>query len=247
MTLTVYVGYDEREHEAYRVCRDSLLSDKVDVVPLNHRDLRRANLFSRRWLVDSQGQYWDKEDGKAFSTQFSHSRFLVPMIHRRGWCAFVDCDFLFLERAELMLGEADDRYAVMCRKFMLSGEEEGTKMDGMRQSWYPRKLWSSLMLINCDHPAWGRLSVGRVNTQDGGYLQQMLWLEPHEIGPLHNAWNRIPGIDTEEEVAAARAIHYSLGGPWLPGYEEGPGAALWHRAYANLPAGADLYSEHATF
>ena len=48
--LTVIVGYDEREKDAWLVCRDTLIknsSEPINVIPLKHKDLRRSGWFDR--------------------------------------------------------------------------------------------------------------------------------------------------------------------------------------------------------
>ena len=43
--------------------------------------------------------------------------------------------------------------------------KESTKMDGQRQTVYPRKNWSSMMLVNCSHPANKELTKELVNDE----------------------------------------------------------------------------------
>ncbi|KAL4196273.1 hypothetical protein AMTRI_Chr04g245330 [Amborella trichopoda] len=42
----------------------------------------------------------------------------------------------------------DDKYAIMCVKHEYT-QKESTKMDGIVQTVYPRKNWSSIVLYNC--------------------------------------------------------------------------------------------------
>ena len=106
MNYPIYIGYDQREHAAYMVCKDSIQrkvwedSPEYDVYALAHKELRREGHFDRPWIIDEKGQFWDKRDGRPFSTEFSHSRFLTPKLAwnagYRDLVMFVDCDFLFL-------------------------------------------------------------------------------------------------------------------------------------------------------
>src|SRR3546814_20155024 len=67
----VFVGWDQREDDAYQVCRKSLI--RHSSVPLYVRKLDRRNLswpgdqgiFTRRW-PPSKGQMVDRADGKPF-------------------------------------------------------------------------------------------------------------------------------------------------------------------------------------
>ena len=103
---SVYVGYDSREQEAYDVCEFTLKKYNgvnVEVYKLDHRMLRRYNWFSRRWLIDEDGQYWDEEDGKPFSTEFSHSRFLAPYMAKRHYAEDGSCGTLDIRPINLSL------------------------------------------------------------------------------------------------------------------------------------------------
>src|SRR3990167_8765847 len=152
----VYVGFDSREQEEYEICKYSLGKSGVPVEKLEHRDLRKRGYFYRPWLISSNGQYIDLVDCKPFSTEFSHTRFLTPILARdagiKGWVLSCDSDMIFMNK----LGELDDyldeRYAVQVVMHQNS-LEEGMKMDNMRQESYPRKLWSSLIAWNMKHPA----------------------------------------------------------------------------------------------
>lgn len=221
--MLFYIGCDEREKEAYEVCRRSILNHAPDtvVVPLWHRQLRKQGLFWREWRIDGDGQYWDVTDGKPFSTQFSHSRFLTPHLARRDypqakWAAFVDCDFLFRRNVAELFAAAKPDCAVMCVKHDQPATG-GKKMDGMRQTSYARKNWSSLMLFNVRHEANARLTTECVNEADGSWLHQFGWLNDDQIGALPRGWNHLVGID--DPANAVNAAHFTLGGPW---FEEWP-------------------------
>jgi|ETNvirnome_2_130_1030620.scaffolds.fasta_scaffold00094_10 hypothetical protein len=66
-TLTVYIGWDPRDHAAYAVAVESLkahASVAVDIRPLVDRELRRSGVYWRSYSVDHRGQMWDAADGK---------------------------------------------------------------------------------------------------------------------------------------------------------------------------------------
>ena len=186
-------------------------------------------MFYRPWRIDEDGQYWDEVDGKPFSTEFSHSRFLVPEIARRnnlsGWVLFCDCDFLFLSNVCEVFDYCDDDYAVMCVKHNYH-PEEAIKMDGMLPQDYNKKLWSSFVLYNLDHPANDRLDEVMVNSETGANLHTFCWLDgDDQIGSLPHGWNFIPGVS--HGINDVKAVHYSLGGPWLDGYQDTEFAEEW--------------------
>jgi hypothetical protein len=237
--IHVYVGYDTREHAAWLVCRDSLLdfqSEKnpLAVYPLSHRDLRRQGLFSRPWRVDEEGQTWDERDGRPFSTEFSHSRFLTPHIAKQrgatGLCVFVDCDFLFFSPITNLLSQIDRTKVVSVVKHDFERVAEGTKMDDQQQKRYFRKLWSSLMVFNLDHPDIDTFHPEHANLGAGATLHGMLHLPDDQIGEISETWNWIPE-HSDRRIGPADAVHFSLGGPWLPGCDLVSFSTDWRRRY----------------
>lgn len=221
----VFVGFDERELLSWWGCKASMRRYAPDVVPipLKHRELRSRGLFKRPWRVDEEGQFYDSRDGKPFSTQFSHTRFLTPLLAKeRGlpWALFCDCDFLWrADLRDLVAAHADPKYAVMVVKHQHIPAEE-TKMDGVDQTRYYRKNWSSLMLFNVNHPAHKRLTAEAVNLHSGGFMHALDWLGSEDlIGGLPAAWNWLEGVSgtDEEAVELARGLHYTRGTPDMLG------------------------------
>jgi hypothetical protein len=236
--LNVFVGYDDREDEAYRVCHFSIANrtpETVAIRPLKHRPLRQLGLFTRPWRITESGQYVDERDGKPFSTQFSHSRFLVPAYARHlgvteKWALFCDCDFMFRADLRELFALADDRFAVMCVKHRHK-PAEGLKMDGMAQTQYRRKNWSSLVLFNLHHPANAALDAKTVNEQPGSWLHAFGWLRDKQIGEFPPEWNWIEGASPEIEP---KAVHFSAGGPWFPEYADVRYADEWRMVRAQM-------------
>lgn len=230
----VFVGYDPREHEAYEVCRRSLLrhaSVPLDVRPVRQPDLRAAGL------------YW-RARGPTESTEFSFTRFLTPYLAGyRGWALFVDCDFLYLaDLAELLacVPAADaDRLAVVCVKHEYK-PAEATKMDGAIQTVYPRKNWSSMVLYNCAHPKnVAALTPDAVSTQTGAFFHRFAWLDDDEIGEVSFVWNFLVGhnrVNPADPTTQPKAIHYTSGGPWFERYRNCEFAELWIKEAEELKA-----------
>lgn len=207
--MKVYVGYDPREDIAYQVCKHSIISrnKEVDVVPLVQKDLR------------SSGQYSRPIDTLA-STEFTFTRFLIPeLMNYNGWAVFCDCDIIFIEDIKQLFDQADDKFAVMCVKHDYT-PQEGIKMDGQRQTIYPRKNWSSVVLWNCGHPSNKKLTKEMVNDLDltGAYFHRFSWLNDDEIGELKTEWNWLVGWHQEPKDGKPKAIHYTEGGPWFENY-----------------------------
>lgn len=231
--LTVFLGWDDREKTAYEVCKFSIEKHTradVRIIPLYHKELRKQGFFQRPWLTQSHdGNRIDLIDGKPFSTEFSHSRFLVPhLMHYEGWALFLDCDMLFRCDVREVFAHKNDHYAVMCVKHRQNVKNQ-LKMDGSIQQSYPRKNWSSFMLINCGHPSNKALTKEVVNTANGTWLHGFGWLKDSEIGELPKDFNWIEG--TSPGNIHPKVIHYSEGGPWFLGHKDCAYADTWFDYY----------------
>lgn len=222
----VFIGYDERQDEAYRVCKKSIevnASGPVLIYPLDHRGLRQKGLFWRPWTIEGQtGRYQDQIDSLNFSNQFSHTRFLVPEYRQylgltNSPCIFVDCDFVFLRDIYELFDEMKDS-VFGCVKHDYNPENK-IKMDGQVQTQYPKKLWSSLMYFD---PYINRdiLPASDVNTRESSWLHRMEWINEKNIDSIDECWNFIPDHSEERvEFWNIGAIHYTEGLPTMRGYE----------------------------
>lgn len=224
--LNLYIGYDSREPDAYDVAVASAryrATAPLNVVPLKARTLEEFGLLRRP--TDLRGQRYDIPSNAPASTEFAISRFLVPMLAQTGWALFTDCDVIFLADVLELFALADPRYAVMCVKHepAFGGH---TKMDGQLQTAYPRKNWSSVVLWNCDHPGNRRLSLVDVQERRGFDLHQFYWLADEEIGALPPAWNWL--VNVEDKPAIPKIAHFTLGGPFTPGWQGANHDQLWY-------------------
>lgn len=222
--LRVFIGYDAREAEAYRVAVASLReqsAEPVHVTPLDADRLAACGLLRRP--QDRRGVIYDLPSNAPCATDFAISRFLVPHLAQTGFVLFVDCDVVFLADVAELFEQADPNKAVMVVKHQQGGG--GTKMDGQAQLAYPRKNWSSVVLFNCDHPANRRLSVQDVNERPGRDLHAFYWLADSEIGSLTCDWNWLVGV--QEKPLRPKLAHFTLGGPWLPTWPGAEHDELW--------------------
>lgn len=216
MKNKVFIGWDPREDIAYQVCEHSIISrsPNADVCPLVQEDLRTVGFYKRP--VDPLS-----------STEFTFTRFLIPAImNYQGWALFTDCDIIFLEDIKNLFDLCDDKYAIMCAKHEYEVKEE-VKMDGKVQTSYPRKNWSSVMLINCGHPSNRKLTPDLVNHESGKYLHRFKWLEDEEIGEFSHEWNWLVGVYQEPNDGSPKAIHHTLGGPWFKNYRHCDYKTVW--------------------
>lgn len=210
--LRIYIGWDSREDIAYQVAKlsiEKLSSVPVEIIPLKQKTLRK------------DGMYW-RETDKLAATEFTFTRFLIPKLNQfEGWALFIDCDFVFLEDIKTLFDQADDQYAVMCAQHDYT-PKPGVKMDGQQQTQYPRKNWSSMMLINCGHPDNKVVTKEFVNdpVKTGAYLHRFSWLGDEKIGELSHEWNWLVGWYSEPADGKPLALHYTEGGPWFSEYED---------------------------
>ena len=105
--------------------------------PLDIRYLKLAELDFDRPLDPLQ------------STEFTYSRFLVPYLCQyEGKAIFMDCDRLCLGDIKELDDLEMSQYALRVVKHNHRPTEK-LKIDGKIQTVYPRKNWSSLMIMNC--------------------------------------------------------------------------------------------------
>jgi lipopolysaccharide biosynthesis glycosyltransferase len=220
MTRNVYVGWDSREIDAYKVCVGSLnqySSEKTDIIPLMQDDLRERGLYAR-------------DDAGKCSTEFTYTRFLVPYLNNyQDWALFIDCDFLFTRDISELFNLADDKYALMCVQHDYTPNAK-IKMDGQKQVVYPRKNWSSCMLWNCGHELNRQVKREWANTESGAFLHRFQWLPDDAIGSLPLEWNWLEGeYDKPDKMPAV--VHYTNGGPWFENYQNVDYADEWKQAF----------------
>jgi len=242
----VYIGWDSREAVASDVLAHSIrrkTRTPLSIKYLKHRDLRRSKHFNRPWMIDGDnGEFIDSRDGKPFSTEFSHTRFLVPALNNyQGWALFIDSDMIFLSDIKKLFSYADDKYAVMCVKHKHQPPANSIKMDHRLQLQYYRKNWSSFVLWNCGHPKNKFMTLEMVNHQPGGWMHAFEWLKDEEIGALPFSYNYISGVSPPMEVKEAKGkerdlpdvIHYTEGGPWFSNCKHVAFSDLWDLEYNN--------------
>ena len=206
MKISVYIGYDSRQdyppkynkikNPSYEVCKQSILNYNSDI---NIQPIKLDN------LIDS-GLYYRETDLLA-STEFTYSRFLVPHLNDyKGIAIFCDSDFLWQCDINELLEYYDERYAVMCVQHDYKPKSD-TKMDGVVQTTYPRKNWSSLMMFNCEHEDTKNLSVDIVNKESPRYLHRMEWTG--DVGEIPLTYNWLEGDYSGNYDP--KVIHYTKG------------------------------------
>ena len=213
--MKIFIGYDPREHDAWKVAEYSIqrhTTVAVDIKPIRERTLRAAGAYTRETKVAGNQRY-DVISDAPCATEFSIARFFLPFVAGpSGWAMFVDCDFLFRVDIARMFEEIDPTKALMCVKHVHLPKFD-RKMDNQKQTQYSRKNWSSLFLMNLDHPSNKRLDLKVLNSFPGWALHNFCWLADSEIGALDPAWNWIQGVSSED--IEPKAVHFSEMAPWF--------------------------------
>ena len=214
--MKIFVGYDSSQPDAYLVCKHSILKHNphAEVIPLIRSKLEEAGIYSR-------------PHDELSSTEFTFTRFLVPFLtDYTGWALFVDCDIVFNVDVQQLFDQADNKYAIMCVKHEYEPQEQ-VKMDGRPQTSYPRKNWSSVMLLNCAHPSLQALTPETINTDviPGIFFHSFKWLEDKYVGELDHTWNYLVGVYNDIEMP--NVIHYTSGGPWFEQWADCEFSEVW--------------------
>ena len=224
MTIPVYVGYDSREDIAYQVCKHSIVRREpgATVKPLKQKEMRDSGLYTR-------------EIDKLASTEFTFTRFFIPHLQNyQGWAVFCDCDFLWTVPTTDLKQYCDPSKAVVVVQHDYT-PAEGVKMDGQKQTVYPRKNWSSMVLWNCAHPKNKILTPELLNKESGAFLHRFQWLEDEDIGSLPHHYNWLVGWYKEPKDGVPKVLHWTEGGPWfVDNYFDCEYADLWKKEVINL-------------
>jgi hypothetical protein len=218
--LRIFIGYDPLEAVAFHTLSHSILrraSIPVSIAPVMQSQLR--NLYSR-------------PRGPTESTEFSLTRFLVPALSEfRGWSVFMDCDMLCRVDIAGLQAEIErqrDKAVLVCKHDYVPKTER--KFLDQVQTKYPRKNWSSLMVLNNERCR--ALTADYVNTASGLDLHRFHWAEDAAIGSLPLEWNWLVG--EYERSATAKILHYTLGGPYFEAYRHCDYADEWFAEFESM-------------
>jgi hypothetical protein len=131
----------------------------------------------------------------------------------QGWAIFMDCDMLCRGDIAELWDQREDNFALLCVQHDHQ-PSESQKFLGEVQSPYPKKNWSSLMLLNCSRCT--ALTPDYVNTASGLDLHRFNWLSgDHEIGAIQGGWNHLVGVQDSALAEHSPLLHWTLGGPWF--------------------------------
>lgn len=222
--LRVCIGYDAREPLAFAVCAHSIqrrASAPVEIVPVNIDHLRDHHTRAANG-----------------TTAFSLTRFLTPWLSDyKGMAVFMDCDMLVqcdLERElinEIVRLEPPPVADVWVCPHDYT-PRAGPKATGTVNAAYPRKNWSSFMLIHCHAPSARRLTPEYVNEATPADLHRLNWVDADGVGHLPLDFNWLVGEYPLNPQA--RVLHYTLGTPCFDEYSNCDHADLWFAELADM-------------
>lgn len=217
--INIYIGLDEPHLEAFDVCKYSILEKNkkynINIHPINYNTVKEYN----------------RKKDQYESTQFAFARFFAPYLSDfKGISIFLDGDFLLLESIDKLLDLYNPKYALQCCQHDYK-PKESVKMSGKIQAAWPRKNWSSLMIINNEHPKNKTLTPTTINNQSGAFLHRFKWLDDAEIGSLPLQWNWLVNWYTEPDDGYPLALHYTEGGPWLKEFKNCEYSGLWKKTF----------------
>lgn len=228
MIPNIWIGYDSREAAAFHVCTQSIIERSS--VPVAIKPLALSSLT---WFPNHR-------DG---TNAFITSRYLIPSLEDfSGWALFIDSDVLLREDIARLWALRDSRYALQCvhhdYRTSASRKYVGSPIEADNLE-YPKKNWSSVMLLNCSHPAVRVLTPGYVARATSQHLHRFEWLAPDLIGELPREWNHLIGEYPREDQAAL--AHFTLGVPGFDAYVDAEHSREWHATLlrANEVVGED--------
>ena len=212
--IRIFIGYDPREAVAFNVLSHSInarASAPVTIAPLMLSQLSKMLWRERHPLQ---------------STDFSFSRFLVPLLSGfEGWSLFCDCDMLMLDDVAKLWALRDERFAVQVVKHD-HRPADTTKFLDQPQRPYEKKNWSSVIMFN--NAKCKALTADYVNTATGLELHQFKWLgDDSLIGALPPRWNHLVDYDPALPAEQISLLHYTEGGPYFEAYRDCGYAAPW--------------------
>ena len=212
--INVFIGFDEGEKVSYHILSESIR--RQSSVPVSITPLCLSNIPEfKRELQPNQ------------STEFAFSRFLVPYLSDyKGWSLFLDSDMMFRDDIKNLWDMIDKDKSIMCCKHDYV-PKQNVKFRGAKNEPFPKKNWSSFMLMNNERCK--MLTKEFVETATGLELQQFKWTHEENIGELPLEWNWL--VSEYDYNKNAKNVHWTLGGPYFKDYAKSDYADEWFRLY----------------
>jgi hypothetical protein len=221
--IQLFAGFDEREEVGYHAFCSSVIERAtvpVSITPLSLPMVSRVYGAGHR-------------DG---SNGFIYLRFLIPyLMGFEGFAIFCDGADMVMQADIAELASLYDPFkAVQVVKHDYKTKHPrkylGTQMEADNGDW-PRKNWSSVMLINCGHYAWRDMTPEKVAGLPGSYLHRFSFINDEgRIGELPKEWNWL--ADEYGRNDDAKLLHWTCGIPAFKAHKDAPMADRWFKANA---------------
>lgn len=207
--MKLFAGYDKLEADGFHVFTQSIIDTSSIPVSITPLHLPMLRFYS--------------DTNNPGTNAFIQSRFLIPfMCGYQGVAVFMDgADMLV--RADLAeLEKLINPYlAVQVVKHDYKTKHDkkyiGTKLENKNVD-YPRKNWSSLMVINCAHFSWRKITPEYIEQCEPKSLHRFEFIDDRYIGELPIEWNWLVG--EYDYNPNAKIAHYTLGIPSFPHYKD---------------------------
>lgn len=215
--INLFIGHDEREAVGTHVFVSSLLRSStapVSITPLHKPMLRKA--FGG-----------DITEG---SNAFTMSRFLIPfLMNWRGTAIFMDGADMLMRGDISELEHLRDPYKaaqVVRHSYQTKHARKyrGTHMESENID-YARKNWASVMLINCSHYAWRRMTPSYLLKGNKLEALSFAWCPDQYLGDIPIEWNWL--VDEYGPSESAKVLHWTAGVPLFAEYSHTPHASEW--------------------
>lgn len=215
LTLPIFVGVDPREEVGFSVfCRSVMSRTRA---PVSFHPVRGG--------VRKEGS----------STSFDSARWDVPRLcGYRGLALWAECDMLCRTDIVELLDVFSDhaRADVLLVKHSYKTQFP-VKFLGQKNEDYPRKNWSSFMVMNCSAAVWQRLDGLRARGfSDFGVLHRFPHIVTGEplfdadrVAALEPEWNWLVGEYPYNP--AAKIAHFTIGLPCFPEFSSWDYADEW--------------------
>lgn len=221
--MRIFAGYDAGESDGFHVFMQSIMdttSIPVSVTPLH---LPMLNFY--------------RDTNNPGTNAFIQSRFLIPfMCEYQGFAVFMDgADMLVRSDLAELKKLIDPMMAVQVVKHDYKTKHERKYIDTALENKnldYPRKNWSSLMIINCGHYAWRKITPEHIETCEPKSLHRFEFIDDRYIGELPMEWNWLVGEYAYNQKA--KLAHYTLGIPSFDHYKNCDYSQEWHKTKGKI-------------
>ena len=218
--LSVYIGYDPMESVAFYTLAHSI--QRRASIAVSFAPVARSLLHG----------IYTRSRGPTESTDFSLTRFLVPWLSAfRGWSVYMDCDMLCrtdIAPLSAYMRQQPDKAVLVCKHDYVP--KSARKFLDRKQTVYPRKNWSSLMLFNNERCR--ALTPEYVNTASPADLHRFKWLDDSAVGELPLEWNWL--VDEYPFNPEAKIVHFTIGGPYFDAYRNCDYADEWFKEFESM-------------